>query len=97
MEKTIKALFTYAGHTMGVQFAQDQDGTYYVQTVSLTSRPIEDGTYPKFFAEGEAVNLITNEVMGSKTLDASDRASVEGEINSVIKKLIADGTFEAVN
>lgn len=96
--KSLEARFECAGHGIAVTFHRDiSDNTYYAETKSVYARLIEGGIYPVFFAEGEALDAITNLTMNDKNLNAEDVASVEASVSRAISKLIKDGIFEAVN
>jgi hypothetical protein len=96
--KSLDALFECAGHGIAVTFHRDiSDNTYYAETKSVYARLIEGGIYPVFFAEGEALDAITNLTMNDKSIDAENVASVEASVRNAIARLIADGTFKAVN
>jgi hypothetical protein len=95
-KKSVKPEFEYAGHGIGLKFKQSGN-EWHVITFSMSSRAIEGGIYPRHFAEGEAIDAITNLTIDDKNLDAENLASVESSVRNVITRLIADGTFQAVN
>ncbi len=96
--KSLDAQFEFAGHGIAVTFHRDiTDNTYYAETKSVYARLIDGGIYPVFFAEGEALDIITNLTMTDKNLNAEDIASVEASTLKAIARLIVDGTFQAVN
>lgn len=95
-KKSVKPQFKYAGHSIGLKF-KNSGNDWHLITFSMSSEPIEGGTYPKHFAEGEAIDAITNLTMDDKNLDSENLKSVESSVNKAITRLIADGTFEVIN
>lgn len=99
MEKMTEALFIYAGHTMAIKLTECPD--VHIETVSIASRELitpagqNMGTFPKYFAECEAIDIITARITNK---DAG--ATIEGTeaiVRSVIREAIQSQLFEAVN
>lgn len=95
-KKSVKPEFEYAGHAIGLKF-QQYENEWHLSTFSLSSREIIGGTYPKNFAEDEALDAITNLTMNDKNLNSEDLASVETSTRNAIARLVAKNEFQAVN
>jgi hypothetical protein len=92
---TLGDVFEYAGHTMTVGIFEDEtssDVSYEI--VSTSATPIEGGTYPKHFAEYEASEELSNEIISGKDSvdNAQDMANV---IRQSVARIIARGVFKA--
>lgn len=96
LKKSVKPQFEYAGHSIGLKF-QQYENEWHLSTFSMSSREIIGGTYPKHFAEDEALEAITNLTMNDKNLNSEDLASVEQSVRNAITRLIAKTEFQAVN
>lgn len=94
--KSVKPEFEYAGHGIGLKF-KESEGEWFLITFSMSSREIEGGIYPRHFAEGEAIDAITNLTMDDKSVNVSELKSVKASVQNAIARLIANGTFQAVN
>jgi hypothetical protein len=94
-KKSVKPQFEYAGHAMGLKFQQFEN-EWHLSTFSMSSREIIGGTYPKNFAEDEALDAITNLTMSDKNLDSENLASVEESTRNAIARLISKTEFQAV-
>jgi hypothetical protein len=95
-KKSVKPVFEYAGHAMGLKFIPSGN-EWHIETFTMSSREIEGGTYPKHFAENEALDTITNVTMNDKNLQSENLASVQESVSNAIARLIAIGYFQAVN
>lgn len=103
--KTTEPLFIYAGHTLrltitGTDLSSDIED-FALETESVWAHElIEDGqnmgTYPKYFAECEALDILVAEFMTHKDSGATIE-QVEDLARAYVRKFIADGTFQAVN
>lgn len=92
MSKSVKAEFIYAGHSMGLVFSNMGNG-WHVATQSTGYEQIEGGVYPRHFAEGEAIDAITNLTIDDKNLDAGNLESVRNAVTRAIGQLISEGVF----
>ena len=95
MEKTTEALFTYAGHTMAIKLTECPD--VHIETVSISSREVyEDGenlgVYPKYFAECEAIDIITDRITNKDAGATID--GTESIVRGVIRELINEGILQ---
>lgn len=100
IERVTEPLFEYAGHVMAVKIIADKIGdsfeNFRVEVESMLSVDLGDfGTYPKHFAEGEASDLLADELEGNQkswgTLD-----SVENMVRQSVKILIKNGYLNEV-
>lgn len=96
MAKKTEALFIYAGHLMALKFTEHPD--VHIETVSVAHREIfEDGqnmgTYPKYFAECEALDIITDRVSDFKDAGATLEGT-EAIARNVIRALINAGILQ---
>lgn len=102
--KTTEPLFIYAGHTMcltitGTDISSDIED-FALETQSVWSHEIyEDGqnmgTYPKYFAECEALDILVGEFMTYKDSGATID-EVENLARGYVRKFISEGIFEKV-
>jgi hypothetical protein len=89
--------FIYAGHSMTVGIFEDETSEDVSWTIASTgATPIEGGTYPTNFAELEACEIISNEIISWKTSvdTASEMATV---IETNIARCISKGLLESAN
>lgn len=75
----MSVLFTYQGHTMSARIHGDAE----LEVLSLESKPIEHGTYPVNFAEGEAWDILSNEIM------SYDACETIKEANQLLRGVVA--------
>ena len=75
-------LFIYAGHTMRANI----EGDAQLVVESLKAEPIKHGIYPVNFAEGEAWDILTDEMerITCSTIEEADRA-LQGQILKMIR------------
>lgn len=87
--------FIYLGHTCTANIIKDYSyGDYRLEVESLHAEPIEKGIYPVNFAIEQATEEITNLTMNDKNLDETNGLSVANAVDSAIRQLITNGTFE---
>ncbi len=91
---TLDSLFVYAGHTLTVGIFEDETSDDISwECASTSSVTIEGGTYPKHFAELEACDLLSEEIISGK--DSVDNAQdMENVIRKNVTRLIAQGVFQ---
>lgn len=66
-------------------------GDAELEVLSLESKPIEHGTYPVNFAEGEAWDILSNEVMSYESCETIKEANEL--LRGVVAGLINDGVL----
>jgi len=82
-------LFIYQGHTMRANI----EGDAQLVVESLKAEPIEHGTYPANFAEGEAAGYLSD-AMETVSEDSIEKA--DAQLQAKIVGLIAAGIFEEI-
>jgi hypothetical protein len=106
MEKTTEALFVYAGHTMAIRIYRDEltadffGSDWLVEANSLSSVELTDaetflGTYPKHFAEYEAIDIVINRITNK---DAGTTLEItEQSARDAVRVAISEGVLQGVN
>jgi hypothetical protein len=82
-------LFIYQGHTMRANI----EGDAQLVVESLRAEPIEHGTYPVNFAEGEAYDLLAE---GMESIHEDSLEKADAKLQIVIADLIMFGKFEGI-
>jgi hypothetical protein len=80
-------LFIYAGHTMRANIEGDAE----LVVESLRANPIKHGIYPVNFAEGEAYELLEEQM---ETVHCDTIAEADAELQKKIVLMIRNNTFQ---
>lgn len=106
MEKTTEALFIYAGHTMAIRIYRDEltagvfTDDWRIEANSLSSVELTDpetflGTYPKHFAEYEAIDIVISRITAK---DAGTTLEItEQSARDAVRVAISEGILQGVN
>jgi len=87
--KQMNKLFVYQGHTMRANI----EGDAQLVVESLRAEPIEHGTYPVNFAEGEAYDLLAQAM---ETVHEDSLEKADSQLQVKIAELILSGSLEGI-